>query len=94
MSVTVPKDWTVHVPEGWMLEPLPRLPDHALLSSPPPMRYMATIDFHARGFRIGCSVSARFVGEEWNTIRKKYRGKDWKQALVDDAVSHLRELMQ
>ena len=52
---------------------------------------MATIDFHARGFRTGCSISGRFVSEEWNKPRKKYLGKGWKQELTDDAVSYLRE---
>jgi hypothetical protein len=99
-GVRVPEGWAlepkvhgVRVPEGWALEALPRLPDYALLSTPPPMHYMVTIDFHRRGFRTGCSVSAKFVGEEWNKMRKKYRGRGWKQALVDDAVAHLRKVL-
>jgi hypothetical protein len=55
---------------------------------------MATIDFRARGFRTGYSISSRLVGEEWNKTRKKYRGRCWKQALVNDAAAHLRELCE
>ena len=89
MKTSVPKD--LAVPEGWSLESMPRLLDHVILSTPPPRHYMATIDFHARGFRAGYSVSGRFVGAEWNKPRKKYLGKGWKQKLTDDAVSYLRE---
>ncbi len=92
--MTATKDHGVCVPDGWALEPMPRLPNHAVLHSPPPACCMATIDFHARGFRTGHSVSARFVGEEWNKARKKYRGTGWKQELVDDAVAHLLEVLQ
>ncbi len=81
-----------YVPDGWTLEPLPRLPDHALLTSPLPGRYMATVDFRARGIRAGYSTTGRFVGEEWNKRRKKYGGRGWRQVLVDDAVAHLKLL--
>ena len=83
----------LQIPDGWMLEPLERLPDHALITTPPPRRYMATVDFRLRGFRSGYSTSSRFVGEEWNKRRKKYGGRGWKQALVDDAVAHLQEVL-
>ena len=94
MNAPVPKDLAMHVPEGWLLEAMPRLPDHVILHTPPPGRYMATIDFHARGIRAGCSVSGRFVGEEWNKSRKKYRGRGWKQELINDAVTYLRAVLQ
>jgi hypothetical protein len=84
----------LRAPEGWVLEVLPRMSDHVLLSTPLPNRYMATIDFHARGIRSGYSVTGRFVGEEWNKKRKKYGGRGWKQVLVDDAVTHLREVLR
>ena len=83
----------LRVPNGWMLEPLPRMPDYLLLSTPLPVRYMATIDFRARGVRSGYCVTGKFVGEEWNKRRKKYNGRGWKQALVDDALSHLQEVL-
>lgn len=83
----------LRVPEGWTLEALPRDDDRALLSTPSPRRYMATIDFRARGIRSGYSVTGRFVGEEWNTPRKKYGGRGWRQALLDDAATYLRELL-
>ena len=84
----------LQIPEGWTLEPLERQPDYALLSTPLPGSYMTTIDFGRRGFRSGYSTTARFVGEEWNSRRKKYGGRGWKQALVDDAVAHLQEVLR
>jgi hypothetical protein len=82
------------IPEGWTLELLPRQPDHVLLNTPLPRRYMATIDFHARGIRTGYSTTGMFVGEEWNKRRKKYGGRGWKQTLVNDAVAHLQEVLR
>lgn len=79
----------LRVPDGWTIEPMPRLPDHALLSTPPPMRYMTTIDFRLRGFRTGYCTTGRLVGEKWDKPRKKYGGRGWRQAIVDDAVAHL-----
>jgi hypothetical protein len=82
------------IPEGWTIELLPRQPEHALLSTPSSgYRCMATIDFRARGIRGGLSTTGRFISEEWNKPRKKYGGRAWKQALVDDAVAHLREVL-
>lgn len=83
----------ISIPDGWILEPLDRQPDFALLSTPAPQRYMATIDFKHRGIRAGYGTSGRFVGETWNTKRKKYNGRNWRQALVDDAIMHLRALL-
>lgn len=85
---------SLRIPEGWSLEPLERQPDHVLLTTPSPGRYMATIDFRARGFRPGYSVSGRLVGDEWNKRRTKPSGRGWKQALVDAAVASLQELLQ
>jgi hypothetical protein len=83
----------LHIPEGWKLESLERMPDYALLETASSPRYMATIDFKHRGIRGGYSTTGRYVGEEWNKPRKKYGGRGWKQALVDDAVAHLREVL-
>lgn len=83
----------LRIPEGWALEPLPRDEDRALLSTPAPQRYMATIDFRARGIRSGYSVTGRFLGEEWNKPRKRYDGRGWRQELVEDAVIHLRGIL-
>lgn len=85
---------SLRIPEGWTLEPLDRLPDYALLSTPSPNRYMATLDFRLRGFRSGCCTTGRCVGEEWNKPRKKYGGRAWRQQIVDDAVAHLREVLR
>ena len=82
------------VPDGWTLESLERRPDYALLSTPSPRSYMATVDFRLRGFRSGYSTTGRLVGDEWNKRRKKYGGRGWKQVLVDDAVAHLQELLR
>lgn len=84
----------VRIPDGWTIEELPRTPDYALITTPPPTRYMATVDFRLRGFRSGYSISGRLFGEEWNKPRKKYVGRGWKQAIVDDAVAHLAEVLK
>jgi hypothetical protein len=81
------------IPAGWTLEPMERQPDHMLLSTPAPRRYMTTIDFRMRGLRSGWSTIGRLLGEEWNKPRKKYGGRGWKQALVDDAVAHLQTVL-
>lgn len=83
----------VVVPDGWTLEVLPRQPDYALLGVPAG-RYMATLDFGRRGIRTGYSTSGRLLGEEWDKPRKKYVGRGWRQALVDDAVAHLQALVE
>ena len=82
------------VPEGWLLEGLPSQPDFALLSTPPLCCYFVTIDFRMRGFRNGYTTTGRLVGEDWNTKRKKYGGRNWKQALVDDAAAELRKVLR
>ena len=79
-----------NVPDGYFIELLPRQPDHVLLRTK--SGHMMTIDFGKRGIRIGFATTGRFLGEEWNKSRKKYGGRGWKQALVDDAVAHFREV--
>ena len=93
MPPAAPRADGLRIPEGWALESLERLPDYALLSTPPPLRYMATVDFRSRGIRSGYSTTGRCVGEEWNKRRKKYGGRGWRQAIVDDAVAHLQEVL-
>lgn len=61
-----PRADDLRIPDGWTLEPFARQPDYALLSTPSPGRYIATIDFRARGIRSGYSISGKFVGEEWS----------------------------
>lgn len=82
----------LRVPPDWALEIMPRQLEHALLSAPS-RYYMATLDFQKRGIRSGCTTAGRFLGEEWNKPRKKYEGPGWKQALLDDAIDHLRGLL-
>lgn len=86
----------LRIPEGWTLEPMERQPDYALLSTPPEMgpRYMATVDFKRRGIRSGYSTTGLLLGEKWNKPRKKYIGRNWRQALVDDAIAHLQEVLR
>lgn len=87
-----PRTSGVVVPDGWRLEGL-SMPDQVLLSDPSGS-FMTTIDFGKRGLRTGYSTTGRFIGEEWNKVRKKYGGRGWKQALVDDAVAHLRKVLK
>lgn len=98
MSTDLPSSGTrrgIVLPAGWTLEPLPRQPAYALLSTPSSgRRYMATLDLRARGIRTDYSTSGRFISEEWNKPRKKYGGRGWKQELVDDAVAHLRVVLE
>ena len=89
-----PREDGLRIPEGWKLEPMEREPDHMLLSTPEPMRYMTTIDFRARGLRSGWSTVGRLLGDGQKTPRKKYGGRGWKQQLVDDAVAHLRGVLR
>jgi hypothetical protein len=81
------------VPDGWLLEGLPKQPDFALLSTPPPCSYFVTLDFRLRGYRNGYSTIGMLVGK-WDAKRKKYGGRGWKQQLVDDAVEHLRQTLR
>lgn len=85
---------TFRIPEGWTIETLPRQPDHVLISTPLPGRYSVTIDFRLRGFRGGYNTIGRLEGELWNTKRKKYGGRGWKQVLVDDGVAHLQTILE
>lgn len=85
---------SLRIPEGWTLEELPREPDHVLLSTPSPGRYMVTIDFRQRGYRNGYSTTGRLVGDAWNKKRKAYGGRGWRQAIVDDAIVHLQEVLK
>ena len=89
-----PRADDLRIPDGWTLKPFARQPDYALLSTPSPGRYMATIDFRARGIRFGYSISGKFVGEEWNKRRTKPSGRGWKQTLVDAAIAHLQEVLR
>ena len=94
MSASDAAFFDLRIPDGWTIEPLERRPDYALLSTPAPYRYMATLDFRMRGFRSGFTTYGKLFGEEWNKPRKKYGGLGWKQAVVDDAVDHLLEVMR
>jgi len=85
-------DLALRVPDGWTLEPMRGARDVVVLTAP--KIGGATIDFGRRGFRGGFYVlSGRFVGEELThrgSRRKKYEGRGWRQAIVDDAVAWLQ----
>jgi hypothetical protein len=78
---------TVKIPEGWSLERDGYGKGYDVLSTPPPIRYSATIDWERRAFRSGMSVTGTVASV------KKYAGRGWRQALVDDAVTHLRKVL-
>lgn len=79
----------VVVPDDWTLELLPRQPDHVLLCAPSGC-CVATIDFRARGIRVGYNTASSFLGDKH---RKRYVGRGWRQTLVDDAIVYLREML-
>lgn len=95
MSMTKPAP-TLRIPNDWSLVPMSGVRDIAVLTAP--RVGSTTIDFRLRGFRGGAFVlSGRFVGEKLTrsgNVRKPYRGRNWKQLLVDDAVAWLQEVAQ
>ncbi len=69
------------LPEGWTTATL--VGEQTLLTSP--HKYMVTVDFDKRGFRSGMSTHGQLLN------KTGYRGRGWKQQLVDDAVKWLVE---
>lgn len=80
------------IPAGWTLEPATGWSEIFVLTATDHLG-CTTIDFQRRGFRGGAFViSGPFVGEKLTRrgyTRKKYGGRGWRQALVDDAVTWL-----
>lgn len=72
------------LPEGWTCERYSPAMNHYVVFSP--RRYMVTIDFERRCLRTGMSVS----GLPMKT--RKYAGRGWKEAMVADAVAHLKPI--
>lgn len=81
------------IPAGWTLDKMVGHGDLVVLTAPD--IGAATIDFQQRGFRGGAFVlSGLFVGAKLTRkgyVQKKYTGRGWRQALVDDAVAWLRK---
>ena len=75
------------IPEGWTAEPafdVPQLRDRYLLLRHPDLTVgMVTIDWKLRVFRFGCATTM-----PPNSV-KKYGGRGWQQAIVDDACGAL-----
>jgi hypothetical protein len=75
----------VDLPEGWTSESVYES-RYLLLQSPSPKRYMATIDWEKRCIRLGFTTRGTTISE------KKYTGRGWKGALVQDAIECLRAI--
>lgn len=76
----IPKDWTL-TKDGYGK-------DFDVLTTPPPIHYSATIDWAHRAFRSGMSCTGPMA-----SAKKKYVGRGWRQALIDDAVAHLQKVL-
>lgn len=76
------------LPPGWTCERYSPGMNHYIVFSP--RRYMVTLDFDRRCLRSGLAVNGLplAAGRE----PKKYAGRGWKEALVADAVAHLRPI--
>jgi hypothetical protein len=79
---------TPEIPRDWTLEQDGYGKGHDVLMTPAPIRYAATIDWVKRVYRSGMSTTGPIVS------KKKYKGRGWQQALVDDAVAYLSELLR
>lgn len=75
----------MNLPEGWTSEAAYD-ERYLLIHSAPPKRYMATIDWQERCVRTG------FVTRGPAISKKEYGGRNWRDAIVADAVAHLRSI--
>lgn len=73
------------LPEGWTSEAVYE-GRYLLVRSPPPKSYMATIDWERRCVRPGLVTRGTTISE------KAYAGRGWRDAIVADAVAHLRSI--
>lgn len=78
LKTYVPPDWT------WEVVGVTGVSEHVLIKSDD--GYMVTVDFHARGCRLGLVVHGRMLSDE------VYAGRGWYARLVRDAVTFLRDL--
>lgn len=74
-----------NLPEGWTAESVYD-GRFTLIHSAPPKRYMATIDWERRCVRPGLVTRGQTISD------KEYAGRGWRDAIVADAVEHLRSI--
>lgn len=77
----------ITVPAGWTSEPYGK--DQIVYTRPGPHGGFVTVDFSRRIYATGMGT-VRFAAVEG----VEYRGKDWRQRLVADAITYLDSVMQ
>ncbi len=87
----------LRIPQGWKLEPFDYLGLGVIVLYGTQAIGAVTIDFTRRGFRLGYGV----VAGDWSSKRSgrhgqlpppRYKGRDWKQRIVDDAIACLHRI--
>lgn len=76
---------TETVPEGFTVESYYTNKDEATVVTSP-QKFFVTIHWRDRGFRNGTTTIGRLES------KKTYRGRGWRQQLVNDAVAHLQAI--
>jgi hypothetical protein len=74
------------LPEGWTREELP-FSKHCTVFYAPDTAGMVTVDFEARIFRLGYSLSGP------KSSQRTYIGRGWRDDLCNDAVACLTEVL-
>lgn len=77
----------INVPVGWTGEPCGK--DQIVYTRPGPHGGFVTVDFGRRIYGTGMGT-VRFAAVEG----VEYRGKDWRQRLVADAIAYLDSVMK
>jgi hypothetical protein len=84
------------VPAGWEIElRVMRVNGNpeAIITTPAPVYYFATVDFSNRGFRAWISLTGPFMTTPDGKRGKKLSGRGWRQTLVNNAVAFLQRLL-
>jgi len=76
---------TFSIPEGWTLDHVTVTRGEEAILTAPGVGYV-TIVWHRRGFRPGISTIGKLIG------KGPFRGRGWKQRLVNEAVAWLKEI--
>lgn len=77
----------VQLPSGWVAR---REGDRYVeVISAPPIGCSVTVDFDARAFRGGLSISGPIT-----RIRFAYSGRGWRQTLIRDAIAWLEDVLK
>lgn len=74
----------ITLPPGWTSEVLDR--GETRITTPAPMLYNATLDWQARVVRLGIGTFGKPIN------KKEYKGRNWHQQMVADAIACLRKL--